>query len=143
MIQKESRESEKEAFPCHVVPAVIVGGSKGKMVTALLIFFIRLCICKLRGNSLYTIERVFDNFEDQTGRKRAERISAEGRAVSSGPCQRGMVSAFPATLAPALLTSPLQLPLLCQRWPPAWGNHGLMLRSSGDQIRRMHFCGVA
>lgn len=66
LIQKESREGEKGAFPCHATLAIIVGGSNGKMVTALLTFFIWLCLCKPRGNSLYAIEKVFDNSEDQT-----------------------------------------------------------------------------
>lgn len=103
LIQKESGESEKGVFPCHVTLAVIAGGSNGKMVTTLLIFFIRLFICKPRGNSLYAMEGVFGNSEDHTGRKRAELISAEGRAVCSG---WSTVWALLASLAPTLLPSP-------------------------------------
>lgn len=42
-----------------------------------------MCICELRGDSLYAIGRVFGNSADQTGRQRAERISAEGRTVQA------------------------------------------------------------
>lgn len=106
------------------------------------ITFIWLCICKPWGNSLYATERVFDNSEDQTGRKKAEHLSAEGRAVHAGPCWCSMVWAPLASLAPALLTSPIQLPHLWPREPPLWGSHNLMLWSLGDQMRRTHFWGL-
>lgn len=51
------------------------------MATVLYIIKIWLCICELRGNSLYAIKRVFDNSAVQTGRKRAEYISAEDWTV--------------------------------------------------------------
>lgn len=86
LIQKESRESEKGAFLCHATLAVIVGGGNGKMVTALLMFFLFSCVYVSQEEILSTPQRVFGNSEDQTGRKRAE-----GRAVCSGLCRRSTV----------------------------------------------------
>lgn len=82
-----SIQSEKGVFPCHTTASVTAGGSNGKIVTALYIFKIWLCICELRGYSLYAIGRVFDNPTVQSGRKRAECIGAEDRTVQG--CDSG------------------------------------------------------
>lgn len=101
------------------------------MVTVLYIFKIWLCTCELRGNSLYAIGRVFDYSTVQTGKKRAECIGAEDRTVQ-GCDSRAW---FDISCLPWHQPCPSH-PFL------AWGNLGLMLWSSGGQMRRTHFCGL-